>query len=46
MEMWSTRWKTKRWFMDSTVTAFVTLTLVLQGANVGAGKILSTEGPK
>uniref|UniRef100_A0A8D3BF57 Collagen, type XI, alpha 1a n=1 Tax=Scophthalmus maximus TaxID=52904 RepID=A0A8D3BF57_SCOMX len=29
MQRWSTRWKTKRWLMDSTVTAFITLTLVL-----------------
>ncbi|CAG5895738.1 unnamed protein product [Menidia menidia] len=36
MQRWSTRWKTKRWFMDSTVTAFITLTLVLQAANVKA----------
>uniref|UniRef100_A0A8C6PVR3 Collagen, type XI, alpha 1a n=1 Tax=Nothobranchius furzeri TaxID=105023 RepID=A0A8C6PVR3_NOTFU len=36
MQRWSTRWKTKRWFMDSTVTAFITLTLVLQAADVRA----------
>uniref|UniRef100_A0A4W6FZG7 Collagen, type XI, alpha 1a n=1 Tax=Lates calcarifer TaxID=8187 RepID=A0A4W6FZG7_LATCA len=36
MQRWSTRWKTKRWLMDSTVTAFITLTLVLQAANVRA----------
>ncbi|KAK0134735.1 Collagen alpha-1(XI) chain [Merluccius polli] len=31
-----TRWKTKRWLMDSAVKAFITLTLVLQASNVGA----------
>uniref|UniRef100_A0A673C882 Collagen, type XI, alpha 1a n=1 Tax=Sphaeramia orbicularis TaxID=375764 RepID=A0A673C882_9TELE len=36
MQRWSTRWKTKRWFMDSTVTAFITLTLVLHATNVRA----------
>uniref|UniRef100_A0A8D3BFD2 Collagen, type XI, alpha 1a n=1 Tax=Scophthalmus maximus TaxID=52904 RepID=A0A8D3BFD2_SCOMX len=36
MQRWSTRWKTKRWLMDSTVTAFITLTLVLQAAFVTA----------
>uniref|UniRef100_A0A8C6PWX7 Collagen, type XI, alpha 1a n=1 Tax=Nothobranchius furzeri TaxID=105023 RepID=A0A8C6PWX7_NOTFU len=38
MQRWSTRWKTKRWFMDSTVTAFITLTLVLQAADVRAAE--------
>uniref|UniRef100_A0A672GHT8 Laminin G domain-containing protein n=1 Tax=Salarias fasciatus TaxID=181472 RepID=A0A672GHT8_SALFA len=36
MQRWSTRWKTKRWLMDSSVTAFITLTLVLQAASVRA----------
>uniref|UniRef100_A0A8D3CPP5 Collagen, type XI, alpha 1a n=1 Tax=Scophthalmus maximus TaxID=52904 RepID=A0A8D3CPP5_SCOMX len=38
MQRWSTRWKTKRWLMDSTVTAFITLTLVLQAAFVTAAE--------
>lgn len=38
MQRWSTRWKTKRWLMDPTVTAFITLILVLQTTNVRAGK--------
>ncbi|KAG7216742.1 hypothetical protein INR49_021125 [Caranx melampygus] len=53
MQRWSTRWKTKRWPMDSTVTAFITLFLVLQAANVRAGgvfpedfSILTTVRPK
>lgn len=40
IQRWSTRWKTKRWLMDSTVTAFITLTLVLQATHVRAGKII------
>uniref|UniRef100_A0A8P4KDB9 Collagen, type XI, alpha 1a n=1 Tax=Dicentrarchus labrax TaxID=13489 RepID=A0A8P4KDB9_DICLA len=36
MQQWSTRWKTKRWLMDSTVTTFITLILVLQATNVRA----------
>uniref|UniRef100_A0A3Q2CAA8 Collagen, type XI, alpha 1a n=1 Tax=Cyprinodon variegatus TaxID=28743 RepID=A0A3Q2CAA8_CYPVA len=36
MQRWSTRWKTKSLFMDSTITAFITLTLLLQAANVRA----------
>uniref|UniRef100_A0AAX7VEE7 Fibrillar collagen NC1 domain-containing protein n=1 Tax=Astatotilapia calliptera TaxID=8154 RepID=A0AAX7VEE7_ASTCA len=38
MQRWSTRWKTKRWLMDSTVTGFITITLVLQAANVRAAE--------
>ncbi|KAL1006676.1 hypothetical protein UPYG_G00075270 [Umbra pygmaea] len=38
MQRWSTRWKTKRWLMDSTVTAFITLTLVLQATHVRAAE--------
>lgn len=38
MQRWSTRWKTKRWLMDSSVAAFVTLSLVLQTTGVSAGK--------
>ncbi|KAF3703356.1 Collagen alpha-1(V) chain Precursor [Channa argus] len=38
MQRWSTRWKTKRWLMDSTVTAFITLTLVLQATDVRAAE--------
>ncbi len=43
MQRWSTRWKTKRWLMDSTVTAFITLILVLQATNVSAGKIIRDQ---
>lgn len=43
MQRWSTRWKTKRWLMDSTVTAFITLFLVLQAASVTAGKIIRDQ---
>lgn len=39
MQRWSLRWKTKRGIMDSTLTAFITLFLVLQAATVRAGKI-------
>lgn len=39
MQRWSLRWKTKRWIMDSTLTAFITLFLVLQAASVRAGKL-------
>uniref|UniRef100_A0A3Q2CAA0 Collagen, type XI, alpha 1a n=1 Tax=Cyprinodon variegatus TaxID=28743 RepID=A0A3Q2CAA0_CYPVA len=38
MQRWSTRWKTKSLFMDSTITAFITLTLLLQAANVRAAE--------
>uniref|UniRef100_A0A6Q2YV19 Collagen, type XI, alpha 1a n=1 Tax=Esox lucius TaxID=8010 RepID=A0A6Q2YV19_ESOLU len=38
MQRWSTRWKTKRWLMDSTITAFITLTLVLQATHVRAAE--------
>lgn len=38
MQRCPTRWKTKRWIMDSTVTAFITLTLVLHASNAKAGK--------
>ncbi|MEQ2168343.1 hypothetical protein GOODEAATRI_013351, partial [Goodea atripinnis] len=38
MQRWSTRWKTKSWFMDSTITAFITLTLLLQAAKVRAAE--------
>uniref|UniRef100_A0A7N6C278 Fibrillar collagen NC1 domain-containing protein n=1 Tax=Anabas testudineus TaxID=64144 RepID=A0A7N6C278_ANATE len=38
MQRWSTRWKTKRWLMDSSLTAFITLTLVLQATNVRAAE--------
>lgn len=37
MQRWSSRWKTKRWLMDSTITAFITI-LVLQASSVRAGK--------
>lgn len=43
MQRWSSRWKTKRWLMDSTVTAFITLTLVLQATSVRAGKIVTGQ---
>lgn len=39
MQRWSLRWKTKRWIMDSTLTTFITLFLLLQAASVRAGKI-------
>uniref|UniRef100_A0A673ZH66 Collagen, type XI, alpha 1a n=1 Tax=Salmo trutta TaxID=8032 RepID=A0A673ZH66_SALTR len=38
MQKRSTRWKTKRWIMDSTVTTFITLTLVLQATHVRAAE--------
>uniref|UniRef100_H3DNQ0 Thrombospondin-like N-terminal domain-containing protein n=1 Tax=Tetraodon nigroviridis TaxID=99883 RepID=H3DNQ0_TETNG len=38
MQRWSLRWKTKRWIMDSTLTAFITLFLVLQAARVKAAE--------
>ncbi|KAF7647046.1 hypothetical protein LDENG_00178510 [Lucifuga dentata] len=38
MQRCSTRWKTKRWLMDSTVTAFITLILVLQTTSVRAAE--------
>uniref|UniRef100_A0AAY4D491 Fibrillar collagen NC1 domain-containing protein n=1 Tax=Denticeps clupeoides TaxID=299321 RepID=A0AAY4D491_9TELE len=38
MQRWSTRWKTKRWLLDSPVTAAITLTLVLHVANVRAAE--------
>ncbi|KAK6299506.1 hypothetical protein J4Q44_G00295390 [Coregonus suidteri] len=38
MQRWSTRWKTKRQLMDSTVTALITLTLVLQATHVRAAE--------
>uniref|UniRef100_A0A8C8GVZ1 Collagen, type XI, alpha 1a n=1 Tax=Oncorhynchus tshawytscha TaxID=74940 RepID=A0A8C8GVZ1_ONCTS len=37
-ERQSTRWETKRWIMDSTVTAFITLSLVLQATHVRAAE--------
>lgn len=40
MQRWITRWKTKRWLWDSTLTAVVTLMLIIQAAGVRAGKIL------
>lgn len=43
MQRWSTRWKTKRWLMDSPVTAFITLILVLQATSVRAGKIIRDQ---
>nr|XP_015210957.1 PREDICTED: collagen alpha-1(XI) chain [Lepisosteus oculatus] len=36
MQRWSTRWKTKRWLLDSTLTTFITFTFVLLAANVRA----------
>uniref|UniRef100_A0A668AWH1 Collagen, type XI, alpha 1b n=1 Tax=Myripristis murdjan TaxID=586833 RepID=A0A668AWH1_9TELE len=38
MQRWSTRWKTKRWLWDSTLTTVVTLTLLLQAATVRAAE--------
>uniref|UniRef100_A0A8C0JAK6 Uncharacterized protein n=1 Tax=Chelonoidis abingdonii TaxID=106734 RepID=A0A8C0JAK6_CHEAB len=34
MQRWSTRWKTKRWLRDSTVTTLITFTFFLQAAEV------------
>uniref|UniRef100_A0A674J2Y6 Collagen type XI alpha 1 chain n=1 Tax=Terrapene triunguis TaxID=2587831 RepID=A0A674J2Y6_9SAUR len=34
MQRWSTRWKTKRWLRDSTVTTLITFTFLLQAAEV------------
>lgn len=39
MQRWSLRWKTKRWIMDSTLTAIIILFLLLQAASVRAGKL-------
>uniref|UniRef100_A0A3B4ZKS0 Collagen, type XI, alpha 1b n=1 Tax=Stegastes partitus TaxID=144197 RepID=A0A3B4ZKS0_9TELE len=38
MKRWTTRWKTKRWLWDSTLTAAVTLILILQAASVRAAE--------
>ncbi|CAB1454496.1 unnamed protein product [Pleuronectes platessa] len=38
MQRWTTRWKTKRWLLDSTLTALVTLILLLQAAEVRAAE--------
>uniref|UniRef100_A0A8C4IEC6 Collagen, type XI, alpha 1b n=1 Tax=Dicentrarchus labrax TaxID=13489 RepID=A0A8C4IEC6_DICLA len=38
MQRWTTRWKTKRWLWDSTLTAVVTLILILQAASVRAAE--------
>uniref|UniRef100_H2RSX7 Collagen, type XI, alpha 1a n=1 Tax=Takifugu rubripes TaxID=31033 RepID=H2RSX7_TAKRU len=38
MRRWSLRWKTKRGIMDSTLTTFITLFLVLQAATVRAAE--------
>lgn len=40
MQRWTTRWKTKRWLWDSTLIVTVTVILILQAANVRAGKML------
>uniref|UniRef100_A0A672YZK6 Collagen, type XI, alpha 1b n=1 Tax=Sphaeramia orbicularis TaxID=375764 RepID=A0A672YZK6_9TELE len=37
-QRWPTRWKTKRWLWDSTLTAAVTLILMLQAASVRAAE--------
>lgn len=39
MQRWSSRWRTKRWLVDSTITTFITLILVLEATEVRAGKI-------
>lgn len=39
MQRWSSRWRTKRWLVDSTITTFITLILVLDATEVKAGKI-------
>ncbi|KAJ8357144.1 hypothetical protein SKAU_G00199380, partial [Synaphobranchus kaupii] len=38
MQMWSTRWKTKRWLLDSALTTIITFTFLLQAANVRAAE--------
>lgn len=38
MKRWSTRWKTKRWLWDCSVTALVTLMVLLQADDARAGK--------
>ncbi|TMS10117.1 Collagen alpha-1(XI) chain, partial [Larimichthys crocea] len=38
MQKWTTRWKTKRWLWDSTLTAAVTLILILQAVDVRAAE--------
>uniref|UniRef100_A0A8D3ARY1 Collagen, type XI, alpha 1b n=1 Tax=Scophthalmus maximus TaxID=52904 RepID=A0A8D3ARY1_SCOMX len=38
MHRWTTRWKTKRWLWDSTLTALVTLIFLLQAAQVRAAE--------
>uniref|UniRef100_A0A4X2JRW1 Collagen type XI alpha 1 chain n=1 Tax=Vombatus ursinus TaxID=29139 RepID=A0A4X2JRW1_VOMUR len=40
MERWSTRWKTKRWLWDSTITTFVVITFIFQAAEVRGVDIL------
>lgn len=39
MQRWSSRWRTKRWLVDSTITTLITLILVLEATEVRAGKI-------
>lgn len=38
MKRWSTRWKTKRWLWDCSVTTLVTLMVILQADDARAGK--------
>lgn len=45
MQRWTTRWKTKRWLWDSTLTVAVTVVLILQAVIVRAGKKLMPEWP-
>lgn len=41
MQRWNTRWKTKRWLWDSTLTVAVIVILILQVVTVRAGKKLT-----
>lgn len=45
MQIWSTRWKTKKWLLNPTLTTIVTLTVLLQAVNVQSGKYLSLAEP-
>lgn len=45
MQRWTTRWRTKRWLWDSTLTAAVAVVLILQAVIVRAGKKLTPEWP-
>lgn len=38
MQRWSSRWRTKRLLVDSTITTVITLFLILEATEVRAGK--------